>query len=193
VFEIFATLSTGGAVVLSDYLLSDSHLYYKIASDAFTTASGSDFAARFPEGFVIQPGQYVVVALANASGGLLSFEAAYGKKPDFELRPTANGATDDPEVRTCSRRRRVSSIGATATLTDGGEPVVPFTTKGARRLGHRLRVLRRVERFQPGGRQDGHRRVGLVLRGRHRMRPAPGSPRRPRAASPHLMRIRRIG
>jgi len=122
---------TGGAVVLSDYLLSDSHLYYEIAFDAFTTASGSDFVARFPEGFVIQPGQYVVVALANASGGLLSFEAAYGKKPDFELRPTANGATDDPEVPNMQPAQTASSIGATASLTDGGEPVVLFCYQGS--------------------------------------------------------------
>ena len=122
---------TGGAVVLSDYLLSDSHLYYEIAFDAFTTASGSDFAARFPEGFVIQPGQYVVVALANASGGLMSFEAAYGKKPDFELRPTANGAPDDPEVPNMQPAQTASSIGATASLTDGGEPVVLFCYQGS--------------------------------------------------------------
>jgi cysteine-rich repeat protein len=112
--------------ILSDYLLSDSHLYYKVATGTFTTASGSDFAARFPEGSTILPGQYVVVALANASGGSVSFESTYGKKPDFELRPTANGAADDPSVPNMSHAQSSSSIGATASLTDAGEPIVLF-------------------------------------------------------------------
>jgi hypothetical protein len=112
------------AVDLSDYFLSDSHLYYAIASGGFTTASGSDFVARFPDGLAIEPGGYVVVALGNASGGSASFEVTYGKKPDVELRPTANGAADDPVV---SNMRSIgSSIGATASLTDSGEPVVLF-------------------------------------------------------------------
>jgi cysteine-rich repeat protein len=112
-------------VILSDYLLSDSHLYYKVASGSFTTASGSDFAARFPEGSAIAPGGYVVVALANASGGSASFEATYGRKPDFELRPTANGAAGDASVPDMEPAH-AGSIGATASLTDAGEPVVLF-------------------------------------------------------------------
>jgi len=108
--------------------LSDSHLYYKIASGTFTTASGSDFAARFPEGFVIAPGQYVVVALGNASGGSVSFEATYGKRPDFELRPTANGATDDPTVPNMQPAQPGSSIGATAfSSAETGTPAPKMT------------------------------------------------------------------
>jgi cysteine-rich repeat protein len=115
------------ATILSDYLLSDSHLYYKVATGGFTTSSGSDFAARFPEGSVILPGQYVVLALANASGGSVSFETTYGRKPDFELRPTANGASDDPSVPNMAPAQSgASSIGATASLTDAGEPVILF-------------------------------------------------------------------
>jgi cysteine-rich repeat protein len=113
------------AAILSDYLLSDSHLYYKVPAGSFPTASGSDFAARFPEGFAIAPDRYVVVALANASGGSVSFEAIYGRKPDFELRPTANGADDDPSVPDMEPAH-AGSIGATASLTDAGEPVVLF-------------------------------------------------------------------
>jgi len=120
------TNPTRSAIDLSDYLLSDSHLYYKIATNEFTTASGSDFAARFPSGSIILPGQYVVVAIGNASGGSVSFEAAYGKKPDFELRPAANGATDDASVPNMSPAQMGPSIGATSSLTDGGEPVVLF-------------------------------------------------------------------
>jgi cysteine-rich repeat protein len=121
---------TGVAVVLSDYALSDSHLYYKVASGTFTTASGSDFAARFPDGATIGPGQYRVVSLANASGGSASFVAAYGKKPDFELRPTANGATDNASVPNMQSAQATSSIGASASLTDGGEPVILFYYDG---------------------------------------------------------------
>jgi hypothetical protein len=117
---------TQAPVMLSDYLISDSHLYYKVASGTFTTASGSDFAARFPNDAVILPGQYVVVALANASGGSSSFESTYGQKPDFELRPTANGATDDAAIPNMQPAQTGASIGATASLTDGGEPVILF-------------------------------------------------------------------
>ncbi|HEY3592876.1 MAG TPA: lamin tail domain-containing protein, partial [Polyangiaceae bacterium] len=114
------------AVDLSSYWLSDSHLYFRVLSGGFSTASGSDFAARFPPGSNVGPGEYRTVALANASGGTLSFSAAYGTKPDFELRPTANGSTGDPSVPDMLSAETMPSIGATASLTDAGEPVVLF-------------------------------------------------------------------
>jgi cysteine-rich repeat protein len=119
---------TRSSVALSDYLLSDSHLYYEVSSGTFTTASGSDFAARFPDGAALEPGRYAVVALGNASGGSLSFAATYGKAPDYELRPTANQATDDSVVPNMVAVG--SSIVASASLTDGGEPVVLFSYRG---------------------------------------------------------------
>jgi cysteine-rich repeat protein len=115
-------------IALSDYLLSDSHVYYEVATGTFTTASGTDFAARFPDGAVLEPGRYAVVALGNASGGSQSFAATYGKAPDFELRPTANQASDDTTVPNMVAAG--SSIGASASLTDGGEPVVLFSYRG---------------------------------------------------------------
>jgi cysteine-rich repeat protein len=121
---------TQSSVSLSDYFVSDSHLYYKVTTGAFTTASGSDFAARFPEGSTIEPGQYRVVSLANASGGSTSFAATYGKLPDFEMRPTANGAIDDPVVPNMRSAQATTSIGSSASLTDGGEPVVLFRYAG---------------------------------------------------------------
>jgi hypothetical protein len=60
----------------------------------------------------------------------VSFEGTYGKKPDFELRPTANGALDDPEVPNMQPAQPGSSIGATTSLTDAGEPVVLFFYRG---------------------------------------------------------------
>ena len=116
------------AIALSDYFVSDSHLYYEIASGSFSTGSGTDFAARFPDGAMLEAGRYAVVALGNASGGLSSFAAAYGKAPDFELRPTANQAADDPSVPNMVAVG--TSIGANASLTDGGEPVVLFSYRG---------------------------------------------------------------
>ena len=116
-------------VALADHMLSDSHRYYDVASGTFTTSSGSDFAARFPDGAVLEPGRHAVVALGNASGGLQSFTAAYGKAPDYELRPTANQADDDPTVPNMVAVGG-SSIGASASLTDGGEPVVLFSYRG---------------------------------------------------------------
>jgi cysteine-rich repeat protein len=117
------------AIALSDYLISDSHLYYEVAAGSFSTSSGSDFAARFPDGAMLEPGGYAVVALGNASGGAQSFTAAYGKAPDFELRPTANQAADDPSVPNMAAAA-AASIGANASLTDGGEPVVLFSYRG---------------------------------------------------------------
>jgi len=117
------------AIALSDYFVSDSHLYYEVAAGSFSTSSGSDFAARFPDGAMLEPGRYAVVALGNASGGPSSFAAAYGKPPDFELRPTANQAADDPSVPNMVAVGG-TSIGANASLTDGGEPVVLFSYRG---------------------------------------------------------------
>jgi len=117
---------TAWGVDLGNYWLSDSHLYDHVASGDFSTASGSDFAARFPPGAVIGPGEFRTISLANASGGSISFAAAYGKKPDFEMRPAANGATDDPEVPDMLATDPINTIGATASLTDAGEPVILF-------------------------------------------------------------------
>jgi len=120
------------AIALSDYFVSDSHLYYEIAAGSFSTSSGSDFAARFPDGAMLESGRYAVVALGNASGGPSSFVATYGKAPDFELRPTANQAADDPSVPNMVAVG--ASIGANASLTDGGEPVVLFSYRGGDRV-----------------------------------------------------------
>ena len=117
---------TPSPVDLSDHALSDSHQYFMIATGSFSTASGSDFVAFFPAGSQLPPGSYRTVSIANGSGGQQSFESTYGKKPDFELRPTANGAIDDPEVPNMQPAAGISSIGAVASLTDGGEPVVLF-------------------------------------------------------------------
>jgi cysteine-rich repeat protein len=121
---------THSAVALSSYAISDSHLYYEVAGGTFATANGTDFAAHFPDGAVLAPGGYAVVALGNASGGTQSFVATYGKAPDFELRPTANQATDDPAVPNMVAAAG-GSIGASASLTDGGEPVILFILDGA--------------------------------------------------------------
>jgi cysteine-rich repeat protein len=114
------------AVDLSDYALSDSHQYFTIGIGSFSTASGSDFVAIFPPGSQIPSGGYRTVAIANASGPEASFESAYGKKPDFELRPKANGSTGDPDVPDMQPVPGIASIGASASLTDSGEPVILF-------------------------------------------------------------------
>src|SRR5262249_52734378 len=53
---------TSLVVDLSSYWLSDSHLYAEVISGGFSTASGSDFAARFPQDATIGPGEYRTVA-----------------------------------------------------------------------------------------------------------------------------------
>jgi cysteine-rich repeat protein len=117
---------TASPVELSDYALSDSHQYFTIASGSFSTASGSDFVAFFPSGSQIPPGSYRTVAIANGSGAETSFESAFGKKPDFELRPKANGAIGDPLVPDMQPVPGIASIGALASLTDSGEIVILF-------------------------------------------------------------------
>jgi Lamin Tail Domain len=117
---------TASAVDLTDHALSDSHRYFTIATGSFSTASGSDFVAFFPPGSQIAPGAYVTVAIANASGGEVSFEATYGQKPDFELRPAANGSSGDPDVADMIPAPGIASIGSSASLTDSGEPVILF-------------------------------------------------------------------
>jgi cysteine-rich repeat protein len=125
---------TRAVIDLSSYALSDNHLYYRVATGSFSTSSGSDFAARFPAGSFIAPGAYRTVALSNADGGSVSFRSVYGKKPDFELRPLANGAEDDPDVANMQSMTQPTSIGATASLTDAGEPIVLFFYRGGDRV-----------------------------------------------------------
>jgi hypothetical protein len=124
---------TSLTIDLTDYWISDSHLYEQIASGGFSTASGSDFAARFPPASQIGPGEYRTISLANASGGSTSFSDVYGLKPDFELRPTAHGAVNDGDVPDMLSSDPSASIGTNASLTDSGEPVVLFfLSDGAR-------------------------------------------------------------
>src|SRR5207302_153780 len=117
----------------------------QIALGTFTTASGSDFVARFPAGATILPGQYVVVSLGNASGGSASFEATYGAKPDFELRPSADGASDDPSVPNMQPAQSGASIGAQARSSEKNSPVEtvsPDTTRRVKTRRKRSRSLR---------------------------------------------------
>jgi hypothetical protein len=166
--EIFNPTSV--AVGLADYALSDSHLYFEVTTGAFPTASGSDFAARFPDGATLEPGRYAVVALGNASGGSQSFAAMYGKPPDFELRPTANLATDDPAVPNMVTMGS-GSIGASASLTDGGEPrahrIRWWTKRGSSAEDPRTSPTPRPPHSAPQLRQVKRDRFSAVLTASH--------------------------
>ena len=118
--EIFNPTSV--PVDISLYALSDSAAYWQTAAGSFPTVGGTDFAARFPDGSFLAPGAYATVAIGSAA----SFAAVYGKKPDYELRPTANGAVDDPTVPNMGWLLTTSTIGTNAGLTDSGEPIVLF-------------------------------------------------------------------
>lgn len=94
-------------VNLSDYYLTDAiyygssgaQLYWQIAAatvnrDAVGGGFYNDFHARFPDGFVIEAGQTIVIAVRGSE----AFHAQHGIMPDIEL--YEDGAADNiPEMR----------------------------------------------------------------------------------------------
>lgn len=101
---------TGATVDLRDYYVTDVPTYFRMPAAAHVTDS-SDFIARFPVGATIGPGAVVTIALDTAA----NFTTAAGVAPTFSIA----GAT-----------MNVVSVSGTATLTNGGEPVILFHWNG---------------------------------------------------------------
>ena len=133
---------TTEAVDLSDYYLTDAvfasgdQFYWRIADGVPTgsTAGGgayADFHARFPDGFSIEPGDTVVIAV---SGGSKAYQDAYGKLPDFEVYEDGLAPDEVPELREAfpgSINAGLAGGTNTPTLSDGYESVVLYRWDGS--------------------------------------------------------------
>jgi hypothetical protein len=102
---------TGVTVDLRDYYLTDVPTYFRMPAAAHTV-DASDFIARFPVGATLGPGAVITVALDTAA----NFTAATTAIPTYSIA----GAT-----------MNVVAVSGTATLTNGGEPVILFHWNGA--------------------------------------------------------------
>lgn len=94
---------TQNPVDLSNYYLTDatfssngSYYYNIVTSQNAGGGSFADFHARFPDGAVIQPGEYQTIALAGDS----AFFARYGALPTYELYEDGHANPQDvPDMR----------------------------------------------------------------------------------------------
>jgi DNA/RNA endonuclease YhcR with UshA esterase domain len=89
---------TTTSIILDDYYVTNAtdatsgYYYYNLPTGANTGGgSDNDFAARFPAGSFIGPGQAVVISIRPAE----EFYATYGQWPDFELFATASNSIPD--------------------------------------------------------------------------------------------------
>jgi Lamin Tail Domain len=105
---------TNAPVALANYYISDRADYYTIVTGTLP-AVASDFAARFPAGAQILPGEYQTIALHGAT----MFMSTYGVTPTYEM--VADSATVPDLLPAVS-----GAIGTSLSLTDGGEPVILF-------------------------------------------------------------------
>ncbi|MCF7804139.1 MAG: lamin tail domain-containing protein [Candidatus Marinimicrobia bacterium] len=80
---------TGNTVDLSDYYITDAtdtvegDYYYNLPSGAdYWSGAGTDFIARFPDGFTIDAGANVIIAIHSES----DYQNEYGSLPDLVLK-----------------------------------------------------------------------------------------------------------
>ncbi len=121
---------TSSTVDLSNYYLTDAtnvnggNYYYNIVTgDNYGGGSGYDFHARFPEGAVIEPGEYQTVAL----NGDADFFNTFGVYPTYEIAEDAAGPADVPDMREAVEG---SVQGLTSGLTNGDEVIVLYYWDG---------------------------------------------------------------
>ncbi len=124
-------------VDMSDYYLGDAVYndqgYWNIGGGATNATIGggtyTDFQARFPDEFVIDAGDTIVVSVAGSAG----FSASYGFLPDLEL--FEDDAFPDlvPDMRPVFETAEGNSIitltgdnPSTPTLTNGGESIALY-------------------------------------------------------------------
>src|SRR5215831_3983374 len=105
---------TNAPIGLANYYVADRADYYALVSGTLP-AVASDFAARFPANAQILPGEYQTIALHGAT----TFMTTYAVTPTYEM--VADSATV-PDMLPAT----AGSIGASLSLTDGGEPVILF-------------------------------------------------------------------
>lgn len=105
-------------VPLKDVYLSDRFDYFQIVDPAAVAGGSTDFIVRFPDGAVLNAGEYAVVAFKS-----LGFKTVYGKAPDYEI---VSGDSAVPDMVPATNK----SLGSQAGLTDSGELLVLFRWDG---------------------------------------------------------------
>lgn len=124
---------TGAAVDLTNYYLSDDHEYWRLPATFSSLGAGAqdhpsinpdfDFILKFPNGASIAPGEVQVIALDHSE-----FMSGYAMEPDYSYLNTTGldvGMVDP------SGDSGTILVGATPSLTNGGESVILFYWDGA--------------------------------------------------------------
>jgi len=124
--EYVAIFNPGATTVdLTNDHLADFATYYEVATST-PTPNASDFVVRFPTGATIAPGETQYVSIAGA----VDFEATFGVVPTYEFAFSTVGNPAVPDML----EPFASAVGTSATLTNGGEPIMLFYWDGASAL-----------------------------------------------------------
>jgi len=115
---------TDNAIDLSDYYLTDAtdtvnqKFYYNLPSVSnYWSGSGSDFIARFPDGYSLPAKGEIIIAATTAS----AYQTYYGNLPDLAIKDSLRQATDG----------QTTMGGAPAYLDNNAETLVLFYWDGS--------------------------------------------------------------
>ncbi|MCK5738407.1 lamin tail domain-containing protein [bacterium] len=121
---------TDATIDLSNYYLTDatyeygSSYYYNIAAGTdYGGGAYGDFHARFPDGAMIEAGEYQTVAMNGDS----AFMAIYGVLPTYEIGEDSTGGDDVPDMREAVEG---SVSGIQGGLTNGDEVLILYYWDG---------------------------------------------------------------
>jgi len=132
-------------VYLTDGTTSPATYYYNITLLDPATANpgggvGGDFHARFPSGYVIAAGDSIAISL----NGSTEYQAAYGRKPDFELFEDGIAPDDIPELLEAypgSINAGLGGAGNVPVLSDVAESLILYSWDGTTDLVQDLDYL----------------------------------------------------
>ncbi len=112
-------------VYLTDATFAGGGTYYYNIVTGSNAGGGSygDFHAIFPEGAMIEPGEYQTIALAGSE----DFSTSYGVSPTYELYEDAASPDGIPDMR----EALLGSISGQGGLTNDGEVVILYFWDGA--------------------------------------------------------------
>ena len=132
-------------VYLTDGATSPATYYYNITLLDPAAANpgggvGGDFHARFPAGYVLAAGDSLAIAL----NGSVEYQAAYGRKPDFELFEDGTAPDDIPELLEAypgSINAGLGGAGNVPVLSDVAESLILYSWDGSTDLVQDLDYL----------------------------------------------------